>query len=55
MTVKLEDMMKRLFTPLQRVAIRRDAAVLVKRQVAIEGLSAGRAVRGVAQPSRSGC
>jgi len=42
MTVKLDDMMKKLFTPKERAAIRRDAAVIAKRHMALRELREAR-------------
>ena len=42
MTVKLDDMMKKLFTPKERVAIRRDAAAIAKRHMALRELREAR-------------
>jgi transcriptional regulator with XRE-family HTH domain len=42
MTVKLEDMMKKLFTPKERSAIRRDAARMAKRHMALRELREAR-------------
>jgi hypothetical protein len=38
MTVKLEAMMKKLFTPKERAAIRRDAGAIAKRHLALREL-----------------
>jgi len=42
MTVELEDMMKKLFTPKERAAIRRDAAGIAKRHMALRELREAR-------------
>lgn len=42
MTVKLDDMMKKLFTPKERASIRRDAAAIVKRHMALRELREAR-------------
>jgi len=42
MTVKLEDIMKKLCTPKERTTIRRDAAGIAKRHMALRELREGR-------------
>ncbi|WP_428668945.1 helix-turn-helix domain-containing protein [Reyranella sp.] len=42
MTVKLEDMMKKLFTSKERATIRRDAAAIAKRYMALRELREAR-------------
>ncbi|MCX7364702.1 MAG: helix-turn-helix transcriptional regulator [Alphaproteobacteria bacterium] len=42
MTVKFEDVMRELFTPKERAAIRRDAAAIAKRHMALRELREAR-------------
>lgn len=42
MTVKLDDMMKKLFAPKERLAIRREAATIAKRHMALRELREAR-------------
>lgn len=54
MSVKLEDMMKKLFTPKERAAIRRDAAGLAKRHMALRELREARSRTQVAVARKLG-
>lgn len=54
MTVKLDDMMKKLFTPKERAAIRRDAAVIAKRHMALRELREARSRTQVAMARKLG-
>ena len=52
MVVKLDDMMKKLFTPKERAAIRRDARAIARRHMALREL---RGLPGAASGRSSPC
>jgi DNA-binding XRE family transcriptional regulator len=54
MAVKLEDMMKKLFTPKERAAIRREAGVIAKRHMALRELREARSRTQVALARKLG-
>lgn len=54
MPVKLDDMMKKLFTPKERAAIRRNAGVIAKRHMALRELREARSRTQVAMARKLG-
>ena len=54
MVVKLDDMMKKLFTPKERAAIRRDARAIARRHMALRELREARSRTQVAMARKLG-
>ena len=54
MAVKLEDMMKKVFTPKERAAIRREAGAIAKRHMALRELREARSRTQVAMARKLG-
>ena len=54
MVVKLEDMMKKVFTPKERAAIRREAGAIAKRHMALRELREARSRTQVAMARQLG-